>query len=97
MQQYYYDIALASQDISYHAVETINPEHICYGSDAFLATPLLSEYGKEGLLRYCGSDRKKYYAIARGNAEKVFPRFAKNIKMFFRLKLSNKKEYLYLF
>lgn len=83
MEQYYYDIALASQDISYHAVETINPEHICYGSDAFFATPWLSEYGKEGLLRYCGSDREKYYAIARGNAEKVFPRFAKKYQEVF--------------
>lgn len=85
MSQYYYDIALASHDIAYNALEIINPHHICYGSDAFFATPWLSEYGKEGLLRRYGNDREKYYAIARGNAEKVFPRFAKKAQQVFPL------------
>ena len=83
MSMYYYDTALASHDIAYHALEQINPNHVCYGSDAFFATPWLSEYGKEGLLREYGNDREKYYAIARGNAEKVFPRFANKSQSFF--------------
>lgn len=85
MEQYYYDIALSSQDIAYHALESINPQHVCYGSDAFFATPWLSEYGKEGLIRQYGNDREKYYAIARGNAEKLFPRFAKKAQQIFPL------------
>ncbi len=83
MAQYYYDIALSSQNISYYALEQINPCHVCYGSDAFFATPWLSEYGEEGLLRRYGNDREKYYAIARGNAEKVFPRFAEKAQTIF--------------
>lgn len=86
MAQYYYDIALSSNEIAYYALEKINPNHVCYGSDAFFATPWLSEFGKEGLLRQYGQDREKYYAIARGNAEKLFPRFARKAEKVFPVK-----------
>lgn len=83
MSQYYYDIALSSHDIAYHALETINPEHVCYGSDSFFASPWLTAYGAEGLERQYGNDPNKFYSIARGNAEKLFPRFQGNAARLF--------------
>ena len=83
MAMYYYDTALSAHDVAFHAVETLDPTHICYGSDSFFAGPASTQYVAEGIMRQYAPDSAEYYAVARGNALKVFPRFKTSIEQDF--------------
>jgi len=77
MSMFYYDTALATHKAAFQAVETSAPGHTLFGSDAFYA-PLIS-CGKvfvHNIDSYF-TDKQELYAVNRGNAEIIFPRFRK--------------------
>lgn len=75
LERFYYDTALAVDPINFDAVCDIAPEHVLFGSDAFYASK------RQGQLFHAAiqsqfTEASKQYTINRGNAQKLFPRFA---------------------
>ena len=75
--EFYFDTAIATNETAFYAVNQMAPGHILFGTDAYYATV---EQGKMFVteLERCYPDSKERYAIERGTAEKLFPRFCKN-------------------
>ena len=73
-KQFYFDVALATDDICFHAVDRVAPGHALFGTDATLAFKGQPEFFAENVESYY-TDDDQLYAVNRGNAEKLFPRF----------------------
>jgi predicted TIM-barrel fold metal-dependent hydrolase len=73
IKKFYYEIAHASKTPALDALKDIAPiSQILFGSDAMLRPYDLTV---DGFDSYPGFSAKDFYAINRGNAERLFPRF----------------------
>lgn len=76
MRRFYFDTALAADPICFAAVDAVAPGHMLSGTDAFFALRTQGIRFAENVEHYY-TDEDKLYAVARGNAEGLFPRFKK--------------------
>lgn len=74
LRRFYFDTALAADPICFAAVDDIAPGHMLSGTDAFFALRSQGIRFAENAEHYY-TDEKLLYAVVRGNAEKLFPRF----------------------
>lgn len=74
MKRFYFDTALAADPICYSAVDEVAPGHMLSGTDAFFALQGQPRLFAENIERYY-TDERQLYAVNRGNAEVLFPRF----------------------
>ncbi|WP_197427087.1 amidohydrolase family protein [Noviluteimonas gilva] len=78
IDQLYFDTALSTAPSTLAAVTTIaRPGHILYGSDWPMVPEMVVEYENTALDGSPVLDDAMQHAIERGNAEALFPRFAK--------------------
>jgi predicted TIM-barrel fold metal-dependent hydrolase len=73
-RRFYFDVALAADNICFRAVEEVSPGHTLFGTDAFFSLTNQPKLFAENVERYY-TDDDQLSAVNRGNAEKLLPRF----------------------
>ena len=77
MKRFYFDTALSGNKVPLDALSgIIDPSHILFGSDYPYVSEDVVAIETAGLDGYVGYDETTHAMINRGNAEKLFPRFA---------------------
>lgn len=72
---FYFDTALATHRPAFDAVEQLAKGHTLFGSDSFYASTNMGKNFVE-IIEGFYTDEDALYAVCRGNAERLFPRFA---------------------
>lgn len=76
LKRFYYDTALAVDPINFDAVCALAPEHVLFGSDAFYASKRHGQLFTAAIQNYF-TQAHQQEAVNRGNAQALFPRFAR--------------------
>lgn len=75
LARFYYDTALAVDALNFSAVTSIAPDHLLFGTDAFYASKRHGQLFGTAVESYF-TEAEQRYAVNRGNAEQLFPRFS---------------------
>ena len=77
IKQFYFDTALSGDTAALDCLSSIaDPERILFGSDYPYISETVAEAETAGFDSYKGFDKETFDAINRGNAKRLFPRFA---------------------
>lgn len=78
IKRFYFDTALSGDKVQLDALSSIaDPSHILFGTDYPYVAEEVAAAETAGFDSYGGFDEAAFAAVNRGNAEKLFPRFAR--------------------